>query len=66
MDVRKKHVLLYLKLEPKKLGDLPSIARDVTETCHFGPCALELVLESQADFETAKPFIIQAYRKIGG
>jgi predicted transport protein len=63
---KKKQVLLYLKLEPKKLGDLPSIARDVTETRHFGPCALELVLESQADFETAKPFIIQAYQKIGG
>lgn len=66
MEIRKKSVSLYLKLEPKKLSQLPSIAHDVTETRHYSPCDLELVLESQTDFETAKSFIIQAYQKIGG
>ncbi len=66
MEVKKKCVFLHLKLEPKKLISLPSIARDITGTRHFGPCALELVLESQTDFVTAQPFIIQAYQKIGG
>jgi predicted transport protein len=66
MEVKKKNVLLYLKLEPQKLDSLPSIARDVTAIGHFGTGDLELVLESQTDFETSKPLIQQAYRRIGG
>ena len=66
MEVQKKTVVLYLKLEPKKLGSLPSIARDATNIGHFGTGDLEIVLESQTDFEIAKPFILQAYQKIGG
>jgi predicted transport protein len=65
MDVKKKIVILYVKLNPKGIATLPSIGRDVTLIGHF-PCNLELVLKSASDFETAKPFIIQAYQKIGG
>ena len=66
MEVKKKSVVIYLKLEPSILGSLPSIARDVTTIGHFGTGDLELVLESQADFETSKEFIEKAYRRIGG
>lgn len=66
MEVKKKNVILYLKLEPQKLDSLPSIARDVTAIGHYGTGDLELVLESQTDFETSKPLIQQAYRRIGG
>jgi predicted transport protein len=66
MEVKKKNVILYLKLEPKKLSSLPSIARDVTAIGHYGTGDLELVLESQTSFEASKPLIQQAYRKIGG
>ena len=66
MEVKKKNVTLYLKLDPKKLGLLPPIARDVTNIGHYGTGDLELVLESQEDLKTSKPFIQQAYSKIGG
>jgi predicted transport protein len=66
MEIKKKNVILYLKLDPKKLETLPPIARDVTSIGHYGTGDLELVLETPADFETAKPFILQAYQKIGG
>jgi predicted transport protein len=66
MELHKKCVLLYLKLDPKTLNTTPSIARDVTSIGHFGTGDLELTLESQADLEAAKPLIYQAYQKIGG
>jgi predicted transport protein len=66
MDVNKKAVVLYLKQEPKKLGSLPSIARDATDIGHYGTGALEVEVKTSADFEIAKPFILQAYQKIGG
>ena len=66
MEVKKKNVTLYIKLDPQKLGSLPSIARDLTDINHWGTGDLELVLESPEDFETAKKFITQAYQKIGG
>jgi predicted transport protein len=66
MEIKKKCVILYLKLDPKGLGELPPIARDVTSIGHYGTGNLELVLESANDFETAEPFILQAYQKIGG
>ena len=66
MEVKKKNVTLYIKLDPKKLDSLPSIARDLTDIGHYGTGDLELVLESPADFEIAKPFMLQAYQKIGG
>ena len=66
MVVQKQCVFIYLKLDPKKINFLPSIACDVTETRNYSPCDLEFTLKTQNDFETAKPFIHQAYQKIGG
>ncbi len=66
MEVKKKTVVLYLKLEPKKLGSLPSVARDATDIGHYGTGDLEIELHTPSDFEIAKPFILQAYQKIGG
>lgn len=66
MEIQKKCVLVYLKLDPKKLEALPNIARDVTSIGHFGTGDLEISLQSQDDLEKAKPLIHQAYQKIGG
>ncbi len=66
MEVKKKTVVLYLKLEPKKLGSLPPIARDATDIGHYGTGDLEIEMQTLSDFEIAKPFILQAYQKIGG
>jgi len=66
MEVKKKTVIIYLKLDPTVIKDIPAIARDVQEIGHYGTGNFELELKSMSDFEIAKPFIEQAYQKVGG
>jgi predicted transport protein len=66
MVIQKQRVILYVKLDPKSLNELPPIARDVTTNEHYGTGDLEIELKSPSDFEIAKSFILQAYQKIGG
>lgn len=66
MEVKMQKVMLYLKLNPKEIENPPSISRDVTDIGHFGTGDFEITIESEADFETAKPFIEMAYHKVGG
>jgi predicted transport protein len=66
VQLYKKVITLYVKLNPKELGKLPPFARDVTEIGHFGTGDLELSVGSEAEFEVAKQFIALAYRKMGG
>jgi len=64
--VLKRTVVIYLKLDPTAIKDMPAIGRDVREIGHFGTGDFELELKSMQDFEIAKPFIEEAYRKVGG
>lgn len=64
--VLKKTVVIYLKLDPTATPNMPAIARDVRNIGHFGTGDFELELKSMQDFEIAKPFIEEAYRKVGG
>lgn len=66
MEIKKQKVILYLKLDPKALNGLPRIARDVTNKGHWGTGDLEMTLQNENDFEMTKPFIEQAYNRIGG
>jgi len=66
MEVKREKVILFVKLDPAKLGDLPPIARNVTTIGHYGTGDLELTVKNETDFETAKPFIQMAYKRIGG
>lgn len=66
MEVKKQKVMLYLKLNPKEIENPPAISRDVTDIGHFGTGDFEITIESEDDFETAKPFIEMAYHKVGG
>ncbi len=66
MEIQKQQVILYLKLNPKEIQNLPAIARDVTGIGHFGTGNFELTIKSQADLETAKQYIEMAYQKVGG
>jgi predicted transport protein len=66
MDVRKKNVYLFLKLDPKKVPVEPGFLRDVSKIGHYGTGNLEVTLTSMQDFERAKPLIQQAYKAIGG
>ena len=66
MQLYRKVVTLYLKLNPKEISNLPVIARDVTKIGHFGTGNLELSIANESDLEIARQFITMAYRKVGG
>ena len=66
VEVQKKRVLLFVKLDPKKSPGPKGISRDVTDIGHFGTGDLEISLKDAADLEQAKPFLKLAYEKIGG
>jgi predicted transport protein len=66
LEIRKSKLLLYVKLEPKKLLISPKKSRDVTDIGHYGTGDLEMTIESSEDLEAAKPFLAMAYQKVGG
>ena len=66
MELKKERVLLWVKLDPKRV-DLPRrIARDVTTIGHYGTGDLELSVRTSDDLETVKPVLEQAYQRVGG
>lgn len=66
MEVRKQHVTLFLKLDPKKISNRPKNFRDMSNIGHYGTGDVELVLETDADAVAAQPFIEAAYKAVGG
>lgn len=66
MEIQGKRILLFLKLDPKKVKGPPKISRDVSSIGHFGTGDLEVSIMSEADVEATKPFIQQAYDQVGG
>lgn len=65
VEPRTQKVILYIKLDPTAIKDLPKIARDVIHIGHYGTGDLEITIKNEEDFEIAKPFIEMAYKKIG-
>ena len=66
MEIQKQRVLLYVKLDPKKVEAPKKIARDMTNIGHYGTGALELSVRTVQDLNVVKPLLEQAYQKIGG
>ena len=66
MAIQKARVLLYVKLDPKKVNAPKKLARDMTNIGHYGTGDLELSVRSQSDLELVKPLLEQAYQKVGG
>lgn len=66
MEVQKNKVVLYLKLNPKDLPEIPTIGRDVTNIGHYGTGDLELTIREETDITVAKDFIRLAFNNIGG
>jgi predicted transport protein len=66
MEIMTQQVCLYVKLNPKEIGQLPQIARDTTDIGHYGTGDLEFTIRKLEDLETAKPFIELAYKRVGG
>ncbi len=66
MEVKASKIVLFLKLNPKELGDLPPNSRDVTDIGHYGTGNFEVSVRNDSELETAKKYIEMAYNKIGG
>jgi len=65
MEVQRRQVVLFLKLDPRIHKGPNGISRNVAPIGHFGTGDLEVTVKSAADLEAAKPFIELAYREVG-
>ena len=63
--LQKNRLVLYLHLQPAKLSSLPSSARDVSKSGHWGTGDLELPIANAGDLDLAKPLIRMAYEGRG-
>jgi predicted transport protein len=50
-----------VKVDPRSVELKPGFTRDVTDIGHYGTGDLEIVIDSLADFEDAKPLFIKSY-----
>ena len=66
IEVQKRKLYLYLKLDPKSFKPLPAYTRDVSQIGHFGTGDLEFTLASEEALEEAKALIREAFEEIGG
>jgi predicted transport protein len=63
MEVQQQKLLAWVKLDPKSIESMPSNARDVSQSGHYGTGDLEFTIRTPEDFEVAKGFIEKAYRR---
>lgn len=63
--LQKNRLMLYLHLQPAMLSALPSSARDVSKSGHWGTGDLELPIANAGDLDLVKPFIRMAYEGRG-
>lgn len=66
LQIYRKKLTLYLKLNPQEVYPIPTQGRDVKEIGHFGTGDFELNISDLKDFEETKYLISQAYKNIGG
>lgn len=66
MEIQKRKILLFLKLDPKQLDKIPDIARDVSTIGHFGTGDIEFTILKPEDLAFTKQYIEMAYRMVGG
>jgi predicted transport protein len=57
----KKHITLWVKVDPATVHLEDGFARDVTNVGHYGTGNLEVTLRSRQDLERAKPLLVQAF-----
>jgi len=66
MQLYKEKVVLYVSLDPARLGKLPAGFRDVRKIGHHGTGNLEVTIKTEADFDRARDVILKAYQNLGG
>jgi predicted transport protein len=54
-------ILLYLKVPMHQISLEKGFTRDLSKIGHFGTGDLEVKLQSNDDFEKAKPLILKSY-----
>ncbi len=63
--LQKNRMVLYLHINPSQLNPLPTIARDVSQSGHWGTGDLEVGISISDDIELVKPLIRMAYEGRG-
>ncbi len=66
LEVQRKKLNLFLKLDPKRSAVPRGLSRDVSQVGHYGTGDLEITITSQSDLDLTKPFIKEAYEAVGG
>lgn len=66
IEVQKKKLIIFLKLNPSEIDNLPKQARDVSNIGHFGTGDLEITIKNIDDFNETKYLINEALKNIGG
>jgi len=66
IETQKKKLVLFLKLNPDEIGELPKQSRDVRNIGHFGTGDLELTIKTETDFEETRELINLSLKNIGG
>ena len=61
LEIHKKHLLLYLRLDPNNIDLENDILRDVSEIGHYGTGDLEVRVENKDDISLTKILIEKAY-----
>ncbi len=56
-----KHLLVFVKVDPKSITLEQGFTRDVSALGHYGTGDLEITIASVADLERAKPLILTSY-----
>ncbi len=66
LESQKRKMLIFLKVNPDELENMPNQARDVRKIGHFGTGDLEFTIKNKEDFEASKPLIELSLKNIGG
>ena len=66
LESQKRKMMLFLKINPDEIDNMPKQARDVRNIGHFGTGDLEFTINNSEDFEIAKPLIELSLKNIGG
>lgn len=54
-------ILMFVKLNPDNISMERGFTRDVRKIGHYGTGDVEITIKSDADFEKAKPLLVQSY-----
>lgn len=66
IETQKKKLVLFLKLSPDEIENIPKQGRDVRNIGHFGTGDFELTIRNLTDFEETKELINLSLKNIGG